>query len=107
MPKLIHLYIRHIAIGFSLSAVFVAALVGFDVAGLGHLILASDAGILALAMLFVFNGLVFASVQFAFAVMRMGSDNDDDSGPRPNLRLEPIALPVRAQIDRRFPGARR
>lgn len=107
MPKLIHLYIRHVAIGFSLSAAFVAALVGFDVAGLGHLIMASDAGLLALVMLFVFNGLVFASVQFAVAVMRMGSDNDGDFGPRPNLRLEPIAVSVRAQAARHFPGDRR
>ena len=105
MPKLIHLYIRHVVIGFALSGVFVAALVALDVAGIGHLILGSDMGMLALAMLIVFNGLVFAGVQFAFAVMRLGADQDDDQGHGPNLRLQPI--PVRAEVTRRFPGVRR
>lgn len=113
MPKLIRLYIVNTAIGFALSVAFVAALVGFDVGGLGRLILGSDIGAVALVMLVVFNGIVFAGVQFGFAIMRMAVDSDDDRGHGPNLRLEPIALRVPAQeISRqskmgRFPNARR
>ncbi len=94
MPKLIRLYIRHVAIGFALSIGFVTALVGFDIAGIGHLILGSDMGIVALVMLLVFNGLVFAGVQFGFAVMRMGDAPGDGNGPGPNQRLELIPLRV-------------
>jgi hypothetical protein len=107
MPKLIRLYIRQVAIGFALSLGFVAALVGFDVAGIGRLVLASDMGGVALAMLVVFNGLVFAGVQFGFAVMRMADDPKDDSGHGPAMRLEPIPLCVPAAPARRYPNLRR
>ena len=38
MPELIKLYIRNVAIGFCLAAVFVAMLLWFDVQGLWHLV---------------------------------------------------------------------
>ncbi|MCF8485499.1 MAG: hypothetical protein K9G71_09795 [Rhodobacteraceae bacterium] len=107
MPKLIRLYIVNAAIGFALSVVFVAALVGFDVGGLGRLILGSDIGGVALAMLVVFNGVVFAGVQFGFAIMRMAADSDDDRGQGPNLRLEPIPLRVPVQNPSRHPNVGR
>ena len=107
MPKLIRLYIRQVAIGFALSLGFVAALVGLDVAGIGHLLLNSDMGGVALTMLIVFNGLVFAGVQFAFAVMRLGDSGKDGGGHGKGLRLEPIPLRVPAQKKSVFPTSRR
>jgi hypothetical protein len=74
LPRLVRLYIRHAAIGFGLSAAFVALLLFYDVAGLGGLIAGSDMGWLAILMLWVFNGIVFAGVQFGIAIMRLDRD---------------------------------
>ena len=94
MPKLIRLYIVNVAIGFGLSAAFLALLITFDVAGLGRLILGSDMGLVAALMIFLFQGVVFAGVQFAIAVVRMAEDGDD-SGPRGGLRQHSDLVPVR------------
>lgn len=75
MPALVRLYIKNVFIGFLLSAVFVAALLWLNIGNLWHLISTSPLGWIAGVMLFMFNGIVFAGVQFAIAVMRM-----DDSG---------------------------
>lgn len=93
MPKLIRLYIVNVAIGFALSAAFLLALVTLDVAGLRHLILGTDMGALAALMIFLFQGVVFAGVQFAIAVMRMAEDDDQD--PRGGLRQHADLVPVK------------
>lgn len=80
LPRLIRLYLRQIGIGFALSAVFVGLLLGFDVAHLRSLMLATQGGFLAAFLLFFFNGLVFAGVQFAITIMRMAEP--EDKGPR-------------------------
>lgn len=90
MPKLIRLYITQVAIGFALSAVFVGILLWLNVANLGHLVLSSDIGWLAVIMLVVFNGIVFSGVQFAIAIMRLA---DDEPPQRPGRKL-PILAPV-------------
>ena len=83
MPKLIALYIRSVAIGFGLSAAFLALMLWFDVAGLRHLILGSDMGLVAAAMVFMFQGIVFAGVQFGIAVMMLA---DPAAPPMGGLR---------------------
>ncbi|WP_435258318.1 hypothetical protein ACSBLW_00605 [Thioclava sp. FR2] len=93
MPKLVRLYIVNVAIGFAISAAFVVALVALDVAGLRHLILGTDMGPLAALMIFMFQGVVFAGVQFAIAVMRMAED--DDHGPRGGLSQHGDLVPVK------------
>lgn len=100
-PDLIKLYIKSCAIGFVLSAVFVGLLLGFDVMGLGGLIARSDMAIVAVLMMWVLNGVVFASVQFAIAIMGMADDDDDDNdkGRKIPIRLGgpiPIQAPARA-----------
>ncbi|PRY24992.1 hypothetical protein CLV78_102166 [Aliiruegeria haliotis] len=77
MPKLVHLYIRQVAIGYLLSACFVALLLWLNVANLWHLVTHTDGGWVAVGMLWIFNGVVFAGVQFGISVMRMGRDDDD------------------------------
>ena len=74
MPKLIRLYITQVAIGFALAGVFVGMLLWFDIANLWHLVTHSDKGVLAVVVLWFANGIVFAGVQFAIAVMRMKDD---------------------------------
>jgi uncharacterized membrane protein len=97
MPPLIRLYIRHCAIGFLLSAVFVGLLFAFDVAKLWTLVSRSDMGVIAALMLFMGNGIVFAGVQFGITIMRMGERDDE---PRGGLR-DPVAIPVSAADPRR------
>ncbi|WP_145111486.1 hypothetical protein [Cereibacter sediminicola] len=98
MPQLVRLYIVNVLIGFGISLAFVVALVAMDVAGLGHLVLHTDMGWLGGLMLVMFNGVVFAGVQFAIAVMRM-ADPEDGTPPGGRLRpiraeLVPIPIPV-------------
>ncbi len=88
-PRLVRLYIRQCLIGFALAAVFVGLLLGFDVAGLRGLILATQGGWMALALLVLFNGLVFAGVQFAITIMRMAHPDDPDAGRRDALPVIP------------------
>lgn len=106
MPKLIALYIRSVAIGFGLSAAFLGLMLWFDVAGLRHLILGSDMGLVAAVMVFMFQGIVFAGVQFGIAIMMLA---DPDAPPMGGLRerlmpdlggkipgsLAPVKVPAR------------
>lgn len=82
MPKLVRLYITQVIIGFALSGVFVALLLWQNVGNLAHLVTANDMGWLALLMLFTFNGIVFAGVQFAIVIMRMADKPEPPSGGR-------------------------
>ncbi|NEX45791.1 hypothetical protein [Pseudotabrizicola algicola] len=105
MPKLIRLYIVNVAIGFAIAAAFVAGVVWLDVGGLQRLILQAPMGWVAALMLVMFNGVVFAGVQFAIAIMRMAEP--DDTPPRgPRLRLEPVPVRVHARPARK-PAPRR
>ncbi|MFY0681379.1 MAG: hypothetical protein JXR13_12450 [Thalassovita sp.] len=91
MPKLIRFYIQNVLIGFAIAAVFVAVLLGFNVANLGHLILGSSDGLLAAGILWFANGIVFAGVQFAIAVMGL---KEDEPKPKGGLGV-PLPLSVR------------
>ena len=107
MPKLIALYIRSIAIGFGLSAAFLALMLWQDVAGLRHLIFGSDMGLVAAAMVFMLQGIIFAGVQFGIAIMMladpdappMGGLRDrlmpDLGGKIPGAQLVPVKVPAK------------
>lgn len=98
MPKLIKLYIVNVAYGFGLSALFLGALLWFDVAGIRGLIFGSDIGYIAAAMMFVMNGVVFAGVQFGIAVMRMAEDPEGPSRGTPAVDLSrPIRVTAAAK----------
>lgn len=97
MPKLVRLYIVNVALGFVLSVIFVALMVWFDVKHLRHLIFETDMGWLAAIMLVMFNGIVFAGVQFAIAVMRMAEgDTPPGGGKRDAIPLDPVAVAAAA-----------
>ena len=98
MPELVRLYIRSVALGFGIAAVFTAGLVWFDVAGIGHLILGSDIGWIAAGMMVFFNGIVFSAVQFAFKVMGMAEDDQTGGGHRSRL---PVFAPVPVRVEAR------
>ena len=92
-PNLMHLYLRHCAIGFALSAVFVATILWRDVAGLGSLIMGSDIGYLAVFLLWFFNGTIFGSVQFAIMLMLDAEDDRDDDDDHRG-QLIPVRVPA-------------
>jgi len=102
MPKLIKLYIRHVAIGFAIAAAFVAMLLWLNVMNLWHLVSTSDVGILALVVLWFAHGIVFAGVQFGWAVMGLAEpSNGGSGGKRQRLVLQPVPVPCRADDTRR------
>ena len=99
MPGLVRLYIRQVLIGFALSGVFVALLLYANVGNLWHLVTATQGGVVAVIMLFMFNGIVFAGVQFAIAIMRMAKTDDKPGGGKRDALpvLQPEPVPVRVQ----------
>ncbi|MBR3371215.1 MAG: hypothetical protein IKG52_11370 [Rhodobacteraceae bacterium] len=99
MHKLIKVYIQQVAIGFGLSAVFTAILIYFNIGNLQRLVFGSSDGLLGLFLIFFFNGLVFAGVQFAIRIMRMGfedDDDDDDHGGDGVRHTDPV--PIRISV---------
>ncbi len=88
MPHLIRFYIVNVAIGFALAAAFVAILIVQNVAGIGHLVLTSDMGVVAALMLWLFHGAVFAAVQFAIAVMGLAENDAPRGGQLIPIRVE-------------------
>lgn len=112
MPELVRLYIRQVLIGWGIAALFVAGLIGFNVAGLRHLVLETRDGWIAGVMLLISNGVVFAGVQFGITIMAMAEDEDGPKGgKRFRLRLPrltraaadriALAIPVDRRLDRR------
>jgi hypothetical protein len=99
-PDLMRLYLRHCAVGFGLSAVFVSALLWFDIARIGTLVAGSDIGWLAVFLLWFFHGTVFGSVQFAVTIM-LNADDDDDE-PRGGMMIPVRAAAPARTADRRI-----
>lgn len=102
MPKLVQLYIRQCAVGFALSAGFVALLLWANVANLWHLVTHAEGGTLAVLLLWMFNGIVFASVQFGIAVMRMDDGPGRHDRGTPIADQRPVAIPVHETRRKRF-----
>jgi len=97
MPKLIKLYILHVIIGFAIAAAFVAMLLWFNVMNLWHLISTSDVGVLAVVILWFAHGIVFAGVQFAWAVMGLAEKPGGGSGgKRQSVAQKPVPVPYSA-----------
>lgn len=105
MPKLVKLYIRNVALGFAIAAAFVAMLLWFNVMNLWTLVTQSDAGLLAVFMLWFMNGIVFAGVQFAWAVMSMAEKEDKPRGGTP-IVPDWTPVPVAAEHKTRKLGRR-
>ena len=99
MPALVRLYIQSVALGFGIAGAFTAGLLWFDVAGLGHLVMASDIGWVAAVMLVVFNGIVFSAVQFAFRIRGLAEAEEGPKGGRG--ASEPILIPVPVPVRNR------
>lgn len=92
MPHLVRLMLLHGALGFGISAVFVALLLSTDTNGLATLMRSAESHPLPALLLWFFCGLTFGSVQIGTAIMLPGPDSKPQGGTR-----IPIALPVRAR----------
>ncbi|WP_171130218.1 MULTISPECIES: hypothetical protein [unclassified Ruegeria] len=97
MPKLIRLYITQVAMGFVISAVFVGVLLVLNVANLRTLILGSDIGLVALAMIWFMNGIVFAGVQFGYKIMSMA---EKPQGPRRGTSVVAGLKPATIRVEK-------
>lgn len=104
MPKLVKLYIRNVAIGFGIAGAFVALLLYFNVMNLWHLVTHSDAGVLAVFILWFMNGIVFAGVQFAWAVMNLAQKDDAPRGGSPVVMHKFQSIAVQVHKPRLRPG---
>lgn len=100
MPKLVKLYIRNVIIGFAIAAAFVAMLLWFNVMNIWYLVTHSDAGFLAVFLLWFMHGIVFAGVQFAWAVMSLADKADRGPGGTPVVRDLQPALAVATDRDK-------
>lgn len=98
MPKLIRLYIQQVLIGFGLSALFTVILIYFNIGNLQRLVFGSGDGLLGLFLIFFFNGLVFAGVQFAIRIMGMGQEDDDDDDDQRGMPIRGDLVPVRISV---------
>lgn len=96
MPKLVKLYIRNVLIGFGISAAFVAMILATNMVGMRDLVLNSSSGLLAVFLLWFMNGIVFAGVQFAWAVMSMAERKDRGQGGTPVVQREFAPIPATA-----------
>lgn len=98
-PRLTRFVLLHSAIGATAGIVFVVLLIAFDVANVGSLVLASDVGMLASAVLAAFFAITFGSVQVGVALTLTFSDNEPK---RPNglaiLSAEGARQPAAARV---------
>ena len=70
------LFLNATAIGLLASAVLVSALWLFNVNGFHDALSPSRDALLALVLIWLANGLLFAAVQVGYAVHRIGGDDD-------------------------------
>lgn len=105
MPKLVKLYIRNVLIGFAVAGAFVGMLLWFNVMNLWHLVTSSEAGLVAVIVLWFAHGIVFAGVQFALAVMALAED--EDGGPRRGSPVVDLFRPVRVRAEAKADPVRR
>lgn len=96
------LLLQHGLAGAVLGLVFVAGVLGMDVAHIRTLAFASPDGLLAIGMLTIGSIITFSSVTMGGAIMRIDSQDDDE--PRGGHRAKPLTalvpIPLRAAVRR-------
>lgn len=97
MPEPVRFMIKHALFGYAAAAIFVTAFLVLDLGGLASLMRSSEFGLLAMALLFFFTGLTFASLQMGIAVMslRPARGDEDSGGDAGSAEALGSALPVR------------
>jgi hypothetical protein len=76
MPEPLTFFVKHILIGFGIAALFVAALIYFDISGLRGMLAKEEMWMVAVFVLWLGNGSVFGALQVAYAVMAQAERGD-------------------------------
>ncbi len=100
MAEMKALIVRNCVAGFALAFAAMAAILIFDIAHLRELLLGSDAGLMAGALLTFFLGLTFSAAQIGIAVMGLGEEKPGgrDDGIRDwAFGQAPELVPVRVE----------
>ncbi len=103
---ILRLVFVHSLFGASAGLAFALALVVLNAHGLGRLLLGSDAGLVGFVLLASGFMVTFASVAAGTAIMQIGPDSTERSGPRgpsalpPSERLALVRIPLRAASGR-------
>ncbi len=95
----VHFAVRHVAIGFVLATLLLAALFWADPGGFASLLRREPSHPWPALLLWFFCGLTLSGVQLAVAIMLQDQPPDDD-GPGGGSR-EFDLVPVRVSADRR------
>lgn len=80
MPRVVRLYVKSALTGFAAAGAFVFLVLWLNVANLWHLVSGSDVAVMAVAVFWVLNGIVFSGVQFAWAITAMADKPDPGDG---------------------------
>ena len=99
LPMLVRFLLCHAAVGFGLSAVFVAALLAYDPQDAASLLLTAAGHWWPVVVLWFFTGLTFGAVQIGVATMLLAED--DAPRPRGGTPARLVPIPVRAVRRRR------
>lgn len=90
MTSHFRLFLRQLPTGFALSAAVASVMLSADLAGVWQLATSSEHGLVGLAALVAFNGLLFTLVLFAIGMVLRGMERRPATGRR--------HLPARAAI---------
>lgn len=102
MPKHIAFLLKHAAIGALIACAFGAAILVFNLFGIGDLVRNTAEGPLAFGIFVVLCAITFGSVQMGIQIMAMGDDDDQGRGKRQRvIRAEPQALPLAVPVEDR------
>ena len=83
VPPMVRFLIGHALVGFGLAAMFVAALIGFDIGNIGTVLRQSGLAVPATLLLTFVLGLTFASVQMGIAIMTGNTPEDPADKEKP------------------------
>ncbi len=98
---LVRLFVIHAGIGFAIATLAVGAILVLPTGDLGHLLRGAP---LAVAVLWFFMGLTFASAQMGMAIMERGWDDSSGGGRRvrvePSIAVRPLLAAAPTAADR-------
>lgn len=100
LPMLVRFLLCHGAMGFGLSAVFVAGLLLADPGDAGRLLLTAAGHWWPAVALWFFTGLTFGAVQIGAATMLLATRDDRPRRPRGGSGVPAGLVPVRLPVHR-------
>ncbi|PQA87450.1 hypothetical protein [Hyphococcus luteus] len=99
--RLVRFLLTHLIIGTVSGWIFVAALIWFDIGGLGSLVTGSSVGPMAVIMLMIVMMITWGAGSMGTAVFLLPRKEEDDDKGKP-MPLFPLRLqPARANAPRR------